>query len=110
MDHHYLGHYAKHESSLKAAQKPVPINALITPEEWLEAMLSGGRNALNCGLSGAALNTVLDFFENEENRPAWAIQFLPPGANVSKARQALTEMERDFFVMDEKKNKKKKKK
>jgi hypothetical protein len=108
MAHHYLGHYAKHESSLKAAQKPVPMNTLITPEEWLEAMLTGGRNALNCGLSVAGLNTVLDLFEKEENRPAWAIQFVPPGANLSHARQALTAMERDFFVMDEKKPKKKK--
>jgi hypothetical protein len=78
------------------------INSLITPEEWLEAMLAGGRNALNCGLSVAGLNTVLDLFEKEANRPAWAIQFIPPGANVAKVRQALTEMERDFFVMDKK--------
>jgi hypothetical protein len=102
MAHHYLGHYKKYGSLLRAGQPPAPINSLLTPEEWEQAMLKGARNALDCGLSVEGLKAVLEIFDNQEPQPTWAIQFLPPGANIAKVRKALTQMERDFFVMDNK--------
>ncbi|HUR44548.1 MAG TPA: hypothetical protein VMZ27_01640 [Candidatus Saccharimonadales bacterium] len=103
MAHHYLGHYRNHESALKnTGNKIVPFNSLLTPEEWETAVLKAGRNALDCGLSVEGLKALLDVFSKPGTRQDWAIQFVPPGADVLKVSQALTTMERDFFVMDNK--------
>jgi hypothetical protein len=101
MAHHYLGHYAKYQSRLKDAQgNPVPINRLVTPQEWHEAVVKGARNALDCGLSVEGLKLVLETLEQKETRPAWSIHFVPEQANLAKIKRALTSMEKDFFMID----------
>jgi hypothetical protein len=101
MAHHYLGHYKKYEASLKDARgNPVPINAVISPQEWQEAVVQGARNALDCGISLEGLKVVLDTLDSKEARPNWSIYFIPPQANISKVSRELTRMEKDFFMID----------
>ncbi len=99
MAHHYLGHYKKYESKMKDAQgNPVPINSLVTPQEWREAVLKGAKNALDCGLGVDGLKVVLETMDKKETRPTWSIYFVPNEANLAKVKKDLTKLEKDFFL------------
>lgn len=101
MAHHYLGHYKKYQGKLKDAQgNPVSINAVITPQDWHDAVMKGAKNALACGLGADGLKLVLETLENKNTRPAWSIYLLPPQANVAKAKRELTRLEKDFFMIE----------
>lgn len=101
MAHHYLGHYKKYEAKLKDAQgNPVSLNSVITPQEWHDAVIKGAKNALACGLGADGLKLVLETLENKETRPTWSIYFVPPQANITKAKRELTRLEKDFFMIE----------
>ncbi|HEY0457454.1 MAG TPA: hypothetical protein VGE41_13870, partial [Verrucomicrobiae bacterium] len=70
MAHHYLGHYQKYEAQLKSGT--VPINSLLTPKEWHEAVMKGARNALDCGISVEGFCLMLQTLEKMKSRPDWA--------------------------------------
>ena len=100
--HHYLGHYKKYAARLvDAGNRPVPINSLLTLDEWRQAVLNGARNALDCGLGTDGLRTVYDCLDRMPVRPAWAIYFRPPQANSSRIKKELNELEKDFFLADD---------
>ena len=99
MAHQYLGHYAKYAGHLTDAQgQPVPINRLVTPEEWHEAVLKGAHHALDCGLGVEGLQVIYESIDRMPKRPAWTIYFLPEKANVSRIKRDLTKVEKDFFL------------
>ena len=99
--HHYQGNYSKHAAELTAeAGFPMPINAVVTEQEWRDAVMRGARNALDCGLGVDGLKTVFQCFEQMPSRPAWAVYFVHPKANLSKISAELGKLERDFFVMN----------
>lgn len=99
--HHYLGHYHKYASRLVDAQnRPVPINTLLTPAEWRDAVLWGARNALACGLGTDGLRTIYDCLDKMPTQPAWAVYLRPLQMNSSKIKKELNELERDFFLVD----------
>ena len=99
--HHYQGNYRKHAAELTAeAGLPMPINAVVTEQEWRDAVMRGARNALDCGLGVDGLKTVFQCFEQMPNRPAWAVYFVHPKANLTKISTELGKLERDFFVMN----------
>lgn len=99
--HHYLGHYNKYASQLVDAQnRPVPINTLLTPAEWREAVLWGARNALGCGLGTEGLRAIYDCLDKMPIQPAWVVYLRPPQANLSKIKKELNELEKDFFLVD----------
>src|SRR2546425_848506 len=95
MAHHYLGHYQKYASQLVDAQNhSVPINSVLTLEEWREAVLKGARNALDCGLAVDGLKMFYDGLDKMPNRPAWSFYFLPKDADVAKIKKDLDQLER----------------
>jgi hypothetical protein len=96
MAEHYLGYYDKYASQLQASQ-PVPINTLLTAEEWTQAVYKGAWNALDCGLGIDGLKTLLEAMENMPNRPAWAIYFVPKDVNLPKVKKELEKLEKKFF-------------
>jgi hypothetical protein len=99
MAHHYLGHYKKYASQLIDAQKnSVPINSLLTQEEWHEAVMKGARNALDCGLGVEGLKILFDAFDQMPTRPAWAIYFVPPHVKVAKIKRDLDKLGNSFFI------------
>ncbi|MEY2410788.1 MAG: hypothetical protein QOF48_3458 [Verrucomicrobiota bacterium] len=99
--HQYLGHYGKHSAEFPTqAAFPMPVNELITEQEWRTAVLRGAQNALACGLGVEGLKTVFECFDHMPSRPAWATYFIHPKANVTKINAELGKLERDFFVMN----------
>ena len=99
MAHHYLGHYQKYAARLADSQGlPVPINTLLTPGEWRDAVVAGSRNALSCGLGVDGLNLLYETIDKMPARPAWTAYFLPEKINVAKIKKELVKIEKDFFL------------
>jgi len=101
--HHYLGHYRRHAKYFdQQTALPQPINALITEEEWRQAVLEGARNALACGLGVDGMKAIFECFGQMPTRPAWAAYFIHPQADVRRINAELVHTEREFFAMDAK--------
>lgn len=99
--HHYLGHYRKNARFFEQQTAlPVPINAMITVEEWRQAVLEGARNALACGLGVDGMKAIFECFGQMPTRPAWAAYFIHPQADVRRINAELVHAEREFFAMD----------
>lgn len=100
--HYYLGHYKKYADKLTDAQgKVVPINTLLTTEEWDQALKYGVRNALLSGCTTEGLKALYDCIDKMPKRPAWTLFFLPEKIKVSKIKRDLTRYEDDFFANKE---------
>lgn len=98
MAHHYLGHYQKYAAQLTGLNgTPVPINSLLTPQEWHNAVMAGAGNGLECGLRVDGLKFLYDCIDRMETRPAWITFFLPAGAKVSRVKRDLDRLEKEFF-------------
>jgi|SRR6185503_4567842 len=101
--HHYLGHYRKHAHCFdRQTALPQPINAMVTEEEWRQAVLEGARNALACGLGIDGMKAIFQCFGQMQTRPPWAAYFIHPQADVQRMILELVQAERDFFAMDAK--------
>jgi hypothetical protein len=71
---------------LKGADgKWVPMNKLVTEDEWESALRCGVLNALECG------------FKMPE-KPAWTIYFARPGFKFAKVKRDLQRIEGNFFI------------
>ncbi len=99
LSHYYLGHYKKYSDRLRTSDnKVVPINTLLTPAEWDEALKLGSINALNCGFGVEGVKALYDSIEQMPHRPPWTLSFLPAEAQVKKIKRSLEKTERDFFA------------
>ena len=100
--HQYLGHYNRHSLELPSqGTLPMPVNTLITEQEWRTAVLRGAHNALACGLGVEGLKAVFECFNQMPCRPAWAAYFIHSKANVAQINAELERLERDFFAMNQ---------
>jgi len=96
--HHYLGHFKKYSAQLvDKAGKDVPINNLLTEEEWAAAHRAGIINALNCGYSIQGVRAFYELIDKMPNRPAWTIHFMPANVKYAKIKKDLEKLEKDFF-------------
>jgi hypothetical protein len=97
MAHHYLGHYRKYASQSGDSKKPAPFYSVLSQKEWREAVLVGSRHALDCGLAPEGLIVLYDAISRMPKRPSWAVQVMPPSAEVSILRLELKRVEATFF-------------
>lgn len=97
MAHHYLGHYQKHAAKL-GENNMIPINSVITPEEWRKAVMRGAHNGLQCGLGVDGLKQLFDSIASMPVRPAWAAYIMPANANVAKIKKDLDRLDEYFFA------------
>ena len=105
LSHHYLGHFKKYADRLTDPKgKPVPINTLLTPDEWEASVRRGVRNALECGLSIDGVKALYDCIDKMPQRPAWTIYFLPDDVKVAKLKKTMERIEKDFFLGKEDKD------
>jgi hypothetical protein len=97
--HHYLGQFLKYKDKLKLNQpgRQVPMNNLLTPQEWDAAFRCGVIDALNCGLSVEGIEALYDAIDEMPKRPPWTVNFLPDNVKVKALKKKLKKMERDFF-------------
>jgi hypothetical protein len=96
--HYYLGHWRKYEGQLGGGDgKPLPINAVLTYEEWHDALQHGINNALSCGYGVEGMQAFLECFNTMPERPEWVLYFLPATVNVAKVSKEMGKMERKFF-------------
>jgi hypothetical protein len=101
LSHHYLGHFKKYASKLEdSSGKQVPINDLLTPDEWNDSLKEGTRVALNCGFGIDGIKALYDAIAKMKQRPAWTSYFLPRTAKVDKIKKDLEKMEKKFFSGD----------
>ena len=96
--HHYLGHYQKYKSRLTDAPgKPVPINSLLTADEWEDAAVAGALNALDCSIATDGIKTLFECIDKMPQRPPWTIYFLPEKADLHRLNRRLSKLEKGFF-------------
>ena len=97
MAHHHLGHYSKYTGQLGDPKKPAPLYSVLSQKEWREAVLTGSRHALDCGLAPEGLIVLFDAISRMPQRPSWAVHLMPPTAEVSILRLELKRVEASFF-------------
>jgi hypothetical protein len=98
LSHHYLGHYVKYSGKLIGPNdKPVPINVLLTSDEWSGSVKAGAVNALNCALSTEGLRALLEAIDQMPHRPEWAAYIVPQNADLKGLDTQLQRYEEDFF-------------
>jgi hypothetical protein len=100
--HFYQGHYAKYAVKLEGADgKYTPINNLLTPQEWDEAMKAGVRNALDAGLGIEGIKALYEAIEKMPKRPEWCAYFLPATAKYKTMKKEMEKIEKKFFAGEE---------
>jgi hypothetical protein len=100
--HHTLGHYEKYKDRLTDAQgQSVPINNLITPQEWDAAIAKGARNALDIGCTIEGVLPFFECFDKMPKRPKWAAYFVPDFVKYDKIRKDLEHLQKKFFAGQE---------
>lgn len=96
--HHYLGHYQKYKARLIDSDgRPVPINSLLTADEWEDAVIAGALNALDCSIATDGLRTLLDCIDKMPQRPAWTLYFMPEKVDKARLNRDLAKLEKGFF-------------
>jgi hypothetical protein len=96
--HYYLGHCQKYSSQLGAGDgKPLPINAVLTPKDWDDALQHGVNNALSCGYGVEGVEVFFDCIDKMPVRPAWTLYFLPATVKVATVNKELEKLEKKFF-------------
>jgi hypothetical protein len=99
MAHHYLGHYHKYAARLIDARgNAVPINTVLTHNEWHDAVMKGARNALDCGFSTDGLKLLFESLEKMKARPVWTIYFVSDTEETKQITRELKTMEKEFFA------------
>ena len=97
--HHYLGHYAKHRGRLNDGEgSAIPINRLLSENEWNSALDAGVKNALKAGF---LVEGAVPFFQamgKLKNRPPWAEHFLPASADPRKIIDRMEQLQREFLA------------
>jgi hypothetical protein len=100
--HVYLGHYQKYAGQLiDARNQPVPLNRVISPGEWHEAVMLGARNGLDCGFAVDGLKLILECIDKMPARPPWRAYFLPDavtGKDISKINRELEQLQQKAFM------------
>ena len=100
--HHSLGHYKKYAAKLDdPSGKQPPINNLLTPAEWQEAMELGTRIALEggCGIEG--ILALFEAIDKMPKRPEWTCYFLPAKASVKSIASEMKKIEKKFYAGEE---------
>ena len=96
--HHYLGHYQKYKTRLaNTPGQTVPINSLLTAEEWEDAAIAGALNALDCSIATDGIKTLFECIEKMPQRPAWTIYFMPEKLDLHRLQRRLSKLETGFF-------------
>lgn len=96
--HIYLGQYAKYAGQLHGADgKPVPIARVLTHHEWLKAMRTATKNALDAGLGMSGYIALCEAIDHMPVRPDWTEYFMPRDMSSSKIRSELRIIEAKFF-------------
>jgi hypothetical protein len=98
LSHQYLGHFTKYSAQLNGpTTHRVPINDLLTPDEWAATLRAGTLNALQCALSTDADRSLFEAVAKLPKRPAWLDYFVPPNTDLKKLAKQLARWEDDFF-------------
>jgi hypothetical protein len=94
MAHVYLCHYQKHAAQLLDSQnQPVPLNRVISPAEWHEAVRLGARHALDCGFAVDGFKMMLEGLQKMPSPPAWRIYFVPDGIEAKEMTKISRELD-----------------
>ncbi len=97
---YYLGHYQKHRGQLQLGErngKPLPINTVLTLDDWDDALQHGVNNALSCGYGVEGIKAFFECIGKMPSRPGWTLYFLPAAVNVAKANKEMEKLEKKFF-------------
>jgi hypothetical protein len=97
--HHYLGQFKKYEKQLADAEgKYVPINKLLTADEYDKAFAAGVRAALEAGITIEGITTFFEAFDKMKTRPDWAVYFIPNDMKYAKLKKTMAKIQSDFFA------------
>ncbi len=92
--HVSLGHYQKYARLLTIGRhNPLPLNSVITPAEWRQAVLQGATRGLDCGLAVDGLKAFFESLDRMPVRPVWRIYFMPDGVDSKELSKINSELE-----------------
>ena len=94
--HQYLGHYKKYGAQLGPAAT-VPINNLLTQDEWEEAYHHAARNAMNAACMMEGVIPFLQGIDKMKRRPAWAAWFMPDRIHFDSVRRQMLKLQHGFL-------------
>lgn len=102
LSHHFLGQFKKYESKILDAQGTrTPINNILTPQEFEEALKVGTRLSLETGLGIDGVKALFDSIDKMPKRPTWTTFFLPSAAKVKALKKEMEKIEKKFFTGEE---------
>ena len=97
LSHHYLGHFDKYAPKMAGpGNKTIPINDLLTPEEWEESVKTGALDAMTCALRADGAMVLFDAIDKMPRRPAWTQAIVPKGANLKELNKELARYQKQF--------------
>jgi hypothetical protein len=96
LSHHYLGHYTKYADRMMAG-KLVPINSLLTPEEWDASVRAASLNSFDAGCFSPGAQALFEAIDKMPERPAWTAFIVPQGVNLKKLNEDLAKYEALYF-------------
>jgi hypothetical protein len=98
LSHHYLGHYAKYASRLASAKNNLmPINNLLTSDEWNVSVKAAALDSLTCALATDGPRALFEAIDRMPTRPSWAAYIVPQQVDIRKLNKQLVSYEKDFF-------------
>lgn len=97
--HHYLGQYHKYEKQIMTTNgNTVPINKVLTPDEYEKAFAAGVRGALEAGIFIEGLTSFFEAFDKMKTRPEWAVYFIPENVKFAKLKKTMSKIQADFLA------------
>jgi hypothetical protein len=93
---HYFGLYEKYEQHLKD-ENPVPLNKLITQDEWERAYRRGLNSAMLASCMTEGYLPLCEGISRMKHRPAWANYFFPEGVRFEAMRKDMVKLQRRFL-------------
>lgn len=98
LSQHYLGLYGKYENRLKGSDgEPLPLNNLLTQEEWEQSYRRGLANAMNASCMTEGFLPFCEAISQMKTPPSWVGDFFPQGIRFDVMRKDMVKLQRKFL-------------
>ena len=96
LSQYYLGQFDKYAGVIKSG-KFIPINNLLTPDEWERGVRAAAVNSLNCALGSEGSIALFAGIDKMPRRPDWTAFIVPQNTDIKRLNKELGKYEVAFF-------------
>lgn len=95
---HYLGYYEKYQNHFDGSEgKQVPLNNLLTQDEWEQSYRRGLTNAMNASCMTEGFLPFCEALNKMKHRPMWVSYFMPERVRFDAMRKDMVKLQRKFL-------------